>query len=323
MDNQGELIQPLTGQPQPPTPLDGEPLALATPGDRREYLADWLVAPENPYFTRAIVNRVWAHFLGRGIVQPVDDLRVSNPARNEELLKELSEFLIAAEFDLKTLMRQILMSETYQRSSQPLSTNAADEHYFSRYYPRRLDAEVMLDAISQVTGIPSQFTQIGYDGNDFQKIDDYPVGTRPLELYDSAIVSDFLDTFGRNERDITCECERSNTPSIVQVLHLSNGQTINDRLRDASSCVTRTLSESLDWTRIVNDAYMRTLFPSAYVARARRIGSRTNVRCRARAARMCRGSLLVVDELARIPLQPLTRMSPRPSRYMPILPISS
>ena len=138
VDSQGELAQPLTGRPQPPKPLDGQPLSPTAQGDRREYLADWLVAPENPYFTRAIVNRVWANFLGRGIVEPVDDMRVSNPARNEELLTRLSDFLIEADFDLKSLMRQILNSETYQRSSIPLPTNRDDQYYFSRYYPRRL-----------------------------------------------------------------------------------------------------------------------------------------------------------------------------------------
>ena len=229
--NQGELMQPFTGQPQHPQPLDGDPLPDRYPEDRREYLADWLVSPDNPYFSRAIVNRVWANFMGRGIVEPVDDLRVSNPARNEPLLAALSDYLVQSEFDLKALMRVILNSETYQRSSVPLPTNQADQHYFSRYFPRRLTAEVLLDAIAQVTDVPSRFVQIGYDGNDVEKTNEYPIGTRAIELYDSAVVSSFLTTFGRNERDITCECERSNTPSIVQVLHLSNGTTINDRLK--------------------------------------------------------------------------------------------
>jgi hypothetical protein len=259
VDNQGELTQPLTGRPQPPTPLDGEPLPLDAPGDRRKYLADWLVAPENPYFARAIANRIWANFLGKGLVEPVDDLRASNPARNEPLLRALSEFLVDADFELKSLIRQILISETYQRSSQPLPSNLADQHYFSRYYPKRLSAEVLLDAISQVTGVPSQFTQIGYDGNDFQATDQYPVGTRALELHDSAVVSEFLETFGRNDRDITCECERSNTPSIVQVLHISNGTTINERLKDEQSCVASALAGPLNWERIIDEAYVRTL----------------------------------------------------------------
>ncbi|MCA9167539.1 MAG: DUF1553 domain-containing protein, partial [Planctomycetales bacterium] len=214
---------------------------------------------QNPYFSKAIVNRVWAAFHGKGIVNPVDDLRISNPASNERLLEELAQDLQNHAFDLKHLMRVILNSETYQRSSQPLAGNEQDEVNFSRYYARRLDAEILLDAIAQVTGVPSRFVEIGYDGSDVQKTDDYPVGTRALELHDSAIVSGFLDVFGRNARDITCECERSNTPSIVQALHLSNGDTINERLADPNSCVTATLTLAPDWRNVIRVAYLRTL----------------------------------------------------------------
>ena len=256
---QGDLIQPLTGKPQWPTPLDGKPLPSDYDADRRTYLAEWLVSPDNTYFSRAIANRLWANFFGKGIVNPVDDLRVSNPARNEPLLEALSDYLVHIDFDLKRFMREIMVSETYQRSSVATEHNQADEHYFSRYFPRRLDAEVLLDAISQATGVPSQFNQIGYDGNDFENTSEYPLGTRAIELHDSAIVSDFLDTFGRNERDITCECERSNTPSIVQVLHISNGTTINDRLKDQASCVGHALETERPWDEIVEQAYLRTL----------------------------------------------------------------
>jgi hypothetical protein len=257
---QGELIQPLRGKPQPPTPLDGQPLPADAPGDRREYLAQWLTAPENPYFTRAIVNRVWHNFFGVGIVNPVDDLRTSNPASNEPLLEALCEYLIQQDYDLKTLMRQILQSETYQRSSQPLETNRQETQFFSRYYPRRLPAEVLLDAIAQATGVPSSFTQIGYDGNDFEKTDAYPAGTRAVELADSAVVSTFLKAFGRNERDITCECGRSNTPSLVQVLHINNGETINERLQSPDSCVAAALNRLDQEERaVIDQAFMRCL----------------------------------------------------------------
>lgn len=257
--SQGELIQPLTGRPQPPTPLDGEPLSFDFSGDRREYLADWMVSAQNPYFSRAISNRVWAHFLGRGIVEPVDDMRVSNPARNEPLLQALSGYLIEHDFDLKSLMREILRSETYQRSSLPKKGNLEDRYFFSRYYPRRLPAEVLLDAIAQVTEVPSEFNQIGFDGNDFQAISNYPLGTRAVELKDSAVVSGFLQTFGRPERDITCECERSNTPSMVQVLHIHNGTTINDRLKSPRSCIHRFMQEDRDDRNLVRDAFIATL----------------------------------------------------------------
>ncbi len=256
---QGELIQPLTGRPQPPTPLDGDPLSLDFSGDRREYLADWMVSSQNPYFSRAISNRVWAQFFGRGIVEPVDDMRVSNPARNEPLLQALSQFLVDHEFDLKSLMREILRSETYQRSSVPTSGNVEDQYFFSRYYPRRLPAEVLLDAIAQVTEVPSQFNQIGFDGNDFQAISNYPLGTRAVELKDSAVVSNFLQTFGRPERDITCECERSNTPSMVQVLHIHNGTTINERLKAKGSCLDRWLRESRDDRDLIREAFVTAL----------------------------------------------------------------
>ena len=255
----GDLIQPLTGVAHPPTPLDGEPLSLDAPGDRREYLAEWMTSPDNPYFSRAIANRVWAALLGKGLVEPVDDLRVSNPARNEALLDALSEHLVEQDFNLKSLMRVILNSETYQRSSQPLPDNLEDRHYFSRYYPRRLSAEILLDAIAQVTQVPTKFTQIGYDGNDFEKTEAYPPGTRAIQLADSAVVSNFLKTFGRNERDITCECERSDTPSMVQVLHISNGVTINERLRDPQSCVQNAIAEELPVAEVVQQAFLATL----------------------------------------------------------------
>src|SRR5262249_11730670 len=145
------------GRPQPPRPLDGEPLDMADPADRREALARWLTARENPYFTRAIVNRIWANFYGVGIVDRVDDLRVTNPASNEKLLSAAAAYLAAHGFDLKALMRVILQSEPYQRSSEALPANAADRRFYSHYYPRRLMAEVLLDAYSQVTGVPTEF----------------------------------------------------------------------------------------------------------------------------------------------------------------------
>ena len=259
---QGELVQPLTGKPQLPAPLDGSPVPFDAPGDRREHLADWLTSPENPYFARAISNRIWANFFGRGIVEPVDDLRLSNPASNEDLLNGISQFLVEHDFDLKQLMREILRSATYQRTSKPLPENRADRHFFSRYFPRRLSAEVLLDAISQVTKVPSDFTQIGYKGADVQKTEEYPKGTRAIQLHDSAVVSEFLKTFGRNERDITCECERSNTPSMVQVLHISNGVTINERLQAEDSCVAGLLeasTEEFDAASVITSAYVQAL----------------------------------------------------------------
>ncbi|MEO8497794.1 MAG: DUF1549 domain-containing protein, partial [Planctomycetota bacterium] len=176
--NKGELTQPLTGKPQPPTPLDGEPLPFDSTDDRRVHLANWLTAPDNPYFARSIANRVWANFLGVGLVESIDDMRDSNPASNEELLSAAANYVVENKFDLKPLMRAILQSHTYQRSSEPLPANQAEHRFYSRYYPRRMMAEVMLDAISQVTDVPTDFTEIAFPGSDKQKTDFYPKGTR-------------------------------------------------------------------------------------------------------------------------------------------------
>jgi hypothetical protein len=229
----GDLVQPRTGKPQPPTPLDGQPLPMDDPGDRRLVLAAWLTAPENPYFARSITNRVWANFFSVGLVMNVDDLRASNPASNEELLSACAAHLIENKFDLKSLMRAILQSNAYQRTSEPLEGNAAENRFYSRYYPRRLMAEVLHDAVADVTQVPTSFEQIAFPGADFQKTDFYPFGTRAVQLYDSAVDNYFLQSFGRNQRRIVCECERSDEPSMVQVLHISNGKTINDKLKAA------------------------------------------------------------------------------------------
>lgn len=256
---EGELIQPLTGKPQPPTPLDGEALPFDATGDRREHLANWLVSPENPYFSRSIANRVWANFFGVGLVEQVDDMRISNPASNEELLAATAKYVEDEHFNLKALMREILRSATYQRSSVPLAENKDEKRFYSHYYPKRLMAEVLLDAISQVTLVPTEFTQIGFPGGDSQKTEAYPKGTKALQLADSAVVSYFLKTFGRNDRLITCECERSEEPSIVQVLHIANGTTINEKLSAEGSCVKTALAANETPEQIVDRAYLSCL----------------------------------------------------------------
>ena len=253
----GDLAQPLTGKPQPPTPLDGAPIDINAPEDRRVYLADWLTAKENPFFSRSITNRVWANFFGVGLVEAVDDMRESNPASNEELLSAASDYLKDQNFDLKALMRVILQSAAYQRSSQPLPENKDEKRFYSRYYPRRMMAEVLLDAISQVTEVPDEFTKY-YEPNP-QKTDFYPKGTRAIQLYDSSVISYFLKTFGRNERMITCECERSEEPTMVQVLHLSNGDTINNKLKAKESRVTKLLNAKQSDQELVEQIYLLCL----------------------------------------------------------------
>jgi len=255
--DRGDLIQPRTGKPQPPAPLDGQAIASDSTEDRREALADWLTSPENPYFTRSIANRVWANFFGRGIVEPVDDLRTSNPASNEPLLHAISEHLAKNNYDLKSLMRLILRSETYRRSSTPLPENEGDQKYYSRYYPRRLMAEVLQDAITSVTRVSPKYNQITLSDGSTQGTSLYREGTRALQLSDSAVTSYFLKTFGRNEREITCECERSNKPSMVQVLHLSNGDTLNNNLRSQQSCVNTMIIQDND--KIIEETYLLCL----------------------------------------------------------------
>ncbi|PHQ32365.1 S-layer protein [Rhodopirellula bahusiensis] len=255
----GELVQPKLGKPQPPAPLDSKAMAFDDPQDRREVLAEWLTDPSNPYFARSITNRVWANFFGRGLVEQVDDLRLSNPASNEALLNAAAQHLSDAGFDLKTLMRTILQSETYQRSSLAVAGNREDPKYLSHYAPRRLMAEVLLDSMDQVLGTSTSFTEIAFAGADKQKTDFYKAGTRAIELYDSAVDSYFLKTFGRNPREIVCECERDAEPSMVQVLHLSNGETLNPKLNDPESLPSLASTESWDRDEFLDVLFQRAL----------------------------------------------------------------
>ena len=253
--DQGELIQPSKGRPQPPAPLDGRPLAFDDPTDRRIALAQWLTSPENPYFTRAIVNRVWANFFGVGLVEKVDDLRLTNPASNEELFAAAARHLVEQHYDLKALQRTILQSATYQRSSQATAENKSDERFYSHYYPKRLSAEVMIDALSQVTGVPTQF-KIRFGDSELK---DQPLGKRALELPDVDAGSYFFKAFGRPARLITCECERTSKPTMVQVLHMSNGDTVNQKLTAKDNVIDKQLAANLPPEQIVDELYLAAL----------------------------------------------------------------
>jgi len=261
----GELVQPRTGKPQPPAALDAKPIDFDAPGDRREYLADWLVSPQNTLFARSITNRVWKNYFGVGLVEQVDDMRTSNPASNERLLATAAAHLVQHQFSLKALMRTILQSETWQRSSEPMPENAGDQRQYSRCFPRRMLAEVMLDAISQITDVPTEFKNIVYSGSDIKPTDAYPRGTRAIQLQDSAVESWFLQTFGRNQRRITCECERSDEPSMVQALHLSNGETLNGKLAAADNRLTKWLASEMTNEQILEEVCLTCLarLPSA------------------------------------------------------------
>lgn len=251
LDDESELIQPRTGRPQPPRPLDGQSLPFESVEDRRVAVANWLTSPDNPYFSRAIINRVWANFFGVGLVEKVDDLRLTNPPSNPELLSSLAALLVDGQatgrpYDLKKLMRLILTSQTYQRSSQPTKGNEPDERFYSRYYPKRLKAEVLLDIMSQVTGSPTAFK-------------DFPAGTRAMQLPDANISSDFLKTFGRPERLLTCECERSDEPSMTQVLHILNGDTLIQKLEAKDNRLSKQLEANVPAEQLAEELFLSAL----------------------------------------------------------------
>ncbi len=258
VSNTGDLVQPLTGKPQTPAPLDGKPLDIESPADRRAHLADWLVVRDNSYFTRSIVNRVWANFMSVGLVESVDDMRVTNPASNEKLLSALAEFLADQKFDLKQLMRAILQSEAYQRASESLPENAADSRFYSRHYPRRLMAEVLHDAIAGVTEVATQFAVDRRNANGGIG-EQYPFGLRALQLPDTQTDSYFLRTFGRPDREKTCECERTLEPTVTQVLQIANGDIINKKVESKSSQVAKVLAEKTPDDKIVENLYLSAL----------------------------------------------------------------
>ncbi len=257
-DTVGDLVQPLRGKAQPPTPLDGQPISLTSSEDRRIALAKWLTSPENPYFARSITNRLWKNFFAVGLVESVDDLRMTNPASNEKLLSEAAGFLVKNRFDLKSLMREILRSETYQRSSVARPENKDDTRFYARYYPRRLMAEVMLDAVSQVTSVPTTFRMDKRNANKGLG-GAYPMGYRALQLPDSNTVSYFLASFGRPDRISTCDCERTNEPSMAQALHIANGDTMNLKLAAKDNRVEKLLAAGKPDATLIEDAYLLTL----------------------------------------------------------------
>ncbi len=255
-------FDPSTAGPINATLPDGSSLQMPPDQDPRKVFADWLVAPKNPWFARAAVNRVWAWLLGRGIVHEPDDIRPGNPPSNPELLAYLEHELVAAHYDLKHIFRLILNSNTYQFSSIPAAagSDASDgDIYFARYRPRRLEAEALIDAICQVTGtterysspIPEPFTYI-------------PEGQRSIELADGSISSSFLDVFGRPARDSGLESERNNRPTAAQELHLLNSSHIRQKIEQSPKL--RELLQSRRPPReIIDELYLTILsrYPTA------------------------------------------------------------
>jgi hypothetical protein len=256
----GDVPHLRRGVPMPPAPLDYKSMPLDSPADRRKYFADWLTSPENPYFAKALVNRVWRNFLGRGLVEAEDDLRQTNPPTNEELFAALAKDFVAHKYDLKALVRTIMNSATYQCSSKPLPENVTDDRFYSHYLVKRLAAEVILDAYSQVTGVPTPFNKVvtGVEGGT-APYNGYPPGTRALQLPDSLVASRFLDSFGRPERVQTCSCERQQDSSITQALHLNNGQTLNDKLRDKKCRLEKWLVDKISDDEAIRRVYQLAL----------------------------------------------------------------
>jgi hypothetical protein len=248
----GEMVL-AAGDPPTKHPRTGAAVfahALATPmpranpaGDRRRVLAEWLTSPENLWFARNLANRAWAHFLGRGLVEPVDDVRATNPPSNPELLDALARHVVQSKFDFRQLIRTIAASRVYQLSSHPNETNTADEQNYSRALFRRLDAEVLLDMVSQTTGVPERFRGV-------------PPGARAIQLWDSKVPHYFLKLFGRPVRVSACECERSQEPTVAQVLHLLNAPALQAKLSHEAGTVARLERAKADDGALLEELYL-------------------------------------------------------------------
>jgi hypothetical protein len=241
---------PFSNKLVPVRPLDGNAVTVSD-GDPRQELARWLVASDNPWFAKLAANRLWKHFVGRGLVEPEDDLRSTNPSTNEPLLALLSQSLIEHDFDLKELMRLILNSRTYQLSSLTNPGNQDDEQNFSHHYVRRLPAEVLLDAICKATGEPEIFPG-------------RPRGTRAIELWDNRLPSYFLEIFGRPERTSPCECGRTSEPTMSQALHLMNAPEVESKIGGADGRVAQLMRAGSDKDMMVDELCLGSLgrFPN-------------------------------------------------------------
>ena len=208
---------PKTGQAVTPAGLDAEAITIDPTIDPRQGLSDWLTAPENPFFAKSLVNRYWKHFLGRGLVEPEDDMRVTNPPSNPELMDALATWFVDSGYDLKGLVRLIVTSETYSASSDATEDNIIDRRSYSRFYPKRMTAETLLDSIDLVTGGNTAFAGM-------------PAGTRAVELPDTGFNSYFLSVFGQPDSKTACECERSGEANLAQSLHLLNSEEMQKKL---------------------------------------------------------------------------------------------
>jgi hypothetical protein len=236
---------PKSGEDLPPAGLDAPPLTLPANIDPREELVDWMVAPENPFFARALVNRYWKHFFAVGLVEPEDDMRVTNPASNPELLDGLAQEFVDHQYDLRHLLRLICTSTTYRIRSEANEHNLRDQSY-ARYYPKRLQAEVLLDAVDQVLLTHTSFTGV-------------PAETRAVSLPDNSFSSYFLDVFGKPDSTTACECERSQEATLAQSLHLLNSKEIQTKLSSDSSLPASLAASSDTLEQKIKQLYLAAL----------------------------------------------------------------
>ncbi len=239
--------QPRTNVFLAPRPLDRSVVAPFKPGDDpRLPLVNWIVDPKNEHFSGSMVNRIWRHYLGVGLVEPVDDLRASNPPSNPELWKALNRDFVKNKFDMRSLMRLILNSRTYQLSSTTTPDNAADNRFYSHYVVRRLPAEVLLDAVSSATGEPEKFPG-------------YPLGLRAVQLPDPGLKSYFLELFGRSDRVTACACERSGEVTLPQLLHVQNSEGLVAKVRSGQGRLMKLVRDKKGDDAIIEELFLVTL----------------------------------------------------------------
>jgi hypothetical protein len=245
-ERSGDMVQPRSGKTMPPRFLGGEVPSIPAGKDRREVFAEWLTRPDNLFFAKSVVNRIWYHLLGKGIVDPVDDFRDSNPSANDELLDALAKDFVASKFDAKKLIRTIMNSRTYQLSAQTTASNKDDNRYFSHAVTKLMTAEQLLDALCDVTALPEKFAGL-------------PLGTRAIQLPDGEVNHPFLKTFGQPARELACECERESDSNLAQALQLINGPTINEKIRNPNNRLGKLLTAKKTDQEMLSELYFTAL----------------------------------------------------------------
>jgi hypothetical protein len=235
-----------TGQPIEPKPLDRPVLKVGPDDDPRQKLADWVTRPDNPYFAKTLCNRMWAHLLGRGLVDPLDDMRETNPPSNPELLDALAADFVKHKFDVKRLLRTVCNSRVYQLDSEPNDYNRHDRQNHARYYPKRVLAEVLLDMVDQACGTKTEFNKV-------------PKTARAVDLPHEGFDAYFLDVFGRPARTSGCECARGSGASLTQVLHLSNSAEMEDKLAADAGRVAKLVMAKASPEKAAEELYLAAL----------------------------------------------------------------